>query len=62
MDDKEKNKCNIAFYKNGRCIHFGDCSSGEKHMIFAFTGVLSSIESKSIVLIDEPEISLHPEW
>lgn len=62
LDDKEKNKCNIAFYKNGRCIQFEDCSSGEKHMIFAFTGVLSSIEPKSIILIDEPEISLHPEW
>lgn len=62
MDDKEKNKCNIAFYKKGRCIQFEDCSSGEKHMIFAFTGVLSSIEPKSVILIDEPEISLHPEW
>ena len=62
LDDKEKNKCNIAFYKKGRCIQFEDCSSGEKHMIFAFTGVLSSIEPKSVILIDEPEISLHPEW
>ena len=31
-------------------------------MIFAFTGVLSSIEPKSVILIDEPEISLHPNW
>lgn len=62
LDDKEKNKCNIAFYKKGRCIQFEDCSSGEKHMIFAFTGVLSSIGPKSVILIDEPEISLHPEW
>ena len=62
LDEKERGKNNIAFYKNGRRIEFEDCSSGEKHMIFAFTGILSSVEPKSIVLIDEPEISLHPEW
>lgn len=61
-EEKERSNNNIAFYKNDKCIQFEDCSSGEKHMIFAFTGILSSIEPKSIALIDEPEISLHPEW
>lgn len=62
LDDKEKSKCNIIFFKNRKGIQFEDCSSGEKHMIFAFTGILSSIKPQSIILIDEPEISLHPEW
>lgn len=53
---------NISFYKTGEKIDFENCSSGEKHMIFAFSGILNAISENSLVLIDEPEISLHPEW
>lgn len=53
---------NISFYKAGEKIDFENCSSGEKHMIFAFSGILNAISSNSLILIDEPEISLHPEW
>lgn len=53
---------NIAFYKNGDLIPFEDCSSGEKHLIFSLSGILCHIKPNSLVLIDEPEISLHPEW
>ena len=31
-------------------------------MIFALSGVMNNISKNSLVLIDEPEISLHPEW
>ena len=31
-------------------------------MIFAFSGILNAISENSLILIDEPEISLHPEW
>ncbi len=53
---------NIYFYKMGELIPFEDCSSGEKHLIFSLTGIMCHIMSSSLVLIDEPEISLHPEW
>lgn len=53
---------NISFYKMGKRIDFEECSSGEKHMIFAFSGILNAISNNSLILIDEPEISLHPEW
>lgn len=53
---------NISFYKAGEKIDFENCSSGEKHMIFAFSGILNAISENSLILIDEPEISLHPEW
>lgn len=53
---------NIIFFKNGERIPFEDCSSGEKHLIFSLTGILNNIKPNSLVLIDEPEISLHPEW
>lgn len=52
----------IFFYKNGKKIPFESCSSGEKHILFAYIGILSRISNNTLILIDEPEISLHPEW
>lgn len=52
----------IYFYKNGQRISFDSCSSGEKHILFAYIGILSRIKNNTLILIDEPEISLHPEW
>ena len=52
----------IYFYKNNRRISFDSCSSGEKHILFAYLGILSRIKDGTLILIDEPEISLHPEW
>lgn len=52
----------INFYKKDEKISFEDCSSGEKHIIFAFSSIAINIQDNSIILIDEPEISLHPNW
>lgn len=52
----------VFFYKNGQRISFDSCSSGEKHILFAYIGILSRINNNTLILIDEPEISLHPEW
>lgn len=41
---------------------FDDASSGEYHIILTFLNILSLIEENSLVLLDEPEISLHPNW
>ncbi|WP_394884252.1 AAA family ATPase [Clostridium butyricum] len=37
-------------------------SSGEIHILFLITNILSQIGSESLILIDEPEVSLHPNW
>ncbi|MDP4282798.1 MAG: AAA family ATPase [Bacteroidota bacterium] len=37
-------------------------SSGEYHLLISLLGIFSRIQSNSIVLIDEPETSLHPNW
>lgn len=37
-------------------------SSGELGIVTGFLGLASVIEDGSLVFIDEPEISLHPEW
>jgi len=37
-------------------------SSGEKHIIILFYWLIFETENDSLVMIDEPEISLHVEW
>lgn len=37
-------------------------SSGEQHLIVIFGKLVFNTEPESMVLIDEPEISFHPEW
>ncbi|SDY80884.1 AAA domain-containing protein, putative AbiEii toxin, Type IV TA system [Collimonas sp. OK242] len=37
-------------------------SSGEQCMLVSMLGIASYISDDSLILIDEPEISLHPEW
>jgi len=39
-----------------------ESSSGEYHFISAIIGILANIKPNSLILIDEPEISLHPNW
>lgn len=39
-----------------------DASSGQQCILLNILGIASSIEDNTLVLIDEPEISLHPEW
>lgn len=41
---------------------FDDASSGEYHIILTFLNILTLLEENSLVLLDEPEISLHPNW
>lgn len=53
-----------VFKKNGREIAIQDLSSGEKQIIFRGVQLLRDKESmsESIVLVDEPELSMHPKW
>ncbi len=37
-------------------------SSGETHFVTSMIGLLASIKQNSLIFIDEPEISLHPDW
>lgn len=46
----------------GDFFRFEWASSGEIHMLGTFTGILNYIKPNSVVLIDEPDISLHPNW
>lgn len=41
---------------------FDQASSGEFHFLHLTSSILRNLKSNSLVLIDEPEISLHPNW
>ncbi|QYX54644.1 ATP-binding protein [Pseudomonas sp. S07E 245] len=41
---------------------FSELSSGEQQLIGTHSRLLSEIAEDSLVVIDEPEVSLHPEW
>lgn len=43
-------------------VNVKDASSGELSLVTAMLGIASAIDNSSLILIDEPEISLHPEW
>lgn len=41
---------------------FSDLSSGEQQIIGTHSRLLAEVEENSLVVIDEPELSLHPDW
>ncbi|EYR78482.1 ATP-binding protein [Shinella sp. DD12] len=47
---------------NGPYSNLRRASSGQLSMISALLALASVIDNASLVLIDEPELSLHPEW
>jgi ABC-type lipoprotein export system ATPase subunit len=46
----------------GGNIRVDQLSSGEQHLLALFTRLLFSAQQGSVVLVDEPEISLHAAW
>lgn len=54
----------VALFRldSGDRVKISDASSGEIALVTAMLGIASAIDNGSLILIDEPEISLHPEW
>ena len=52
----------IHIKKIENAISIEQASSGEYHFIISLLGIYSKIKENSLILIDEPEISLHPNW
>jgi len=48
--------------RNSQIIPLSDASSGELMILSTLMHISSYIDSNSIILIDEPENSLHPRW
>lgn len=49
-------------HDGGEPLDILQASSGEISIISGILGIASGIQDSSLILIDEPEISLHPEW
>ncbi len=54
----------VVFTKQEKDVLIDDLSSGEKQIVFRGSYVLRDISSikSEVLLIDEPEISMHPKW
>lgn len=52
----------LRVYKGDANFGFDESSSGETHLLCQLIGIMSDIEHGSLVLIDEPENSSHPNW
>lgn len=53
----------VKLYKKGRGeFNYTDASSGEASILSTLIGLVPNLENDSLILIDEPEISLHPSW
>lgn len=52
----------LIVYKQDNGFDFSGSSSGETHMLCQMLGIMSDIQHSSLVLIDEPETSAHPNW
>lgn len=52
----------INVVKKGSAFGLADSSSGETHLLCQFIGIMADIRPGSLILIDEPENSSHPDW
>lgn len=52
----------LKIKKAESALSIDQVSSGEYHLLTSLIGIFSNLSNDSLVLIDEPEISLHPNW
>lgn len=64
VDNTNPDEIKIIFEKHGKEIPVDSLSTGEKQIVFRGAHLLKNINSMSggIVLVDEPELSMHPKW
>jgi putative ATP-dependent endonuclease of OLD family len=60
--DKNKNIYEIILTKENKDFYINQASSGEKEIINFLLGVFAFNINNGIIIIDEPELHLHPRW
>ncbi len=58
----EKQDGFVVVASNGQRIPIASLSSGEQHELVLFYQLLFAVKPNTLILIDEPEISLHVNW
>lgn len=62
LEDLNKNTYIIQLKKDGRSFLLNQASSGEVELINFILGLITMNLFGSIVIVDEPELHLHPKW
>lgn len=64
IDSSSPEEKHIVFEKHGKIITLDSLSTGEKQIVFRGAYLLRNSNSlqNGVVLIDEPELSMHPKW
>lgn len=64
VDSSSSTEKVIRFIKNGELINIDQLSTGEKQIVFRGAYCLKNIKAlyNGLILIDEPELSMHPKW
>ncbi|MFA6402888.1 MAG: AAA family ATPase [Salinivirgaceae bacterium] len=62
MLDLELLKISDFLITKDSIFNYEESSSGENHLLISLLGIIANLEDNSLVIIDEPEISLHPNW
>lgn len=60
--DSSKNVYEIKLEKEGEKMNLSQASSGEKEIINYLFGIFALKITNGIIIIDEPELHLHPRW
>lgn len=60
--NRKTGEIEIKFAKNKELLPIEKLSSGEKNLLLLYFTLIFSTADNSILLIDEPETSLHPDW
>lgn len=55
-------KPRILISRKNSNLGFGSLSSGEKNLLYITLHILANVKDNSLIIIDEPEINLHPNW
>ncbi|WP_321956315.1 AAA family ATPase [Paraburkholderia bannensis] len=62
LDALRLERCSLSPTDGAKSINLVEASSGQQQMLCSMFGLMSELRNNSIVLIDEPELSLHPTW
>lgn len=62
LNDKNTNKYIIRLQKNGQDFSLDQASSGEIELINFILGLITIGLKGGMIIVDEPELHLHPQW